>query len=133
MSHSDGKIFIIDDDNSVRRSLGRLLKAAGYQVESFASADEFLRRLPRDTVGCLVLDVQLPGMNGLELQEKLGGCQYPLPIVFITGHRDLQMHVRAMKAGASAFLAKPFGEETLLEAVEQALAESRKRKDSGNT
>lgn len=125
MTDRAGTVFVVDDDDSMRRSLGRLLRTAGYEFELFASADEFLRRLPHEGVGCLVLDVQLPGLNGLELQEKLVECRFKLPVVFITGHGDLPVRQRAMKAGASAFLTKPFHGDTFLEAVDQALAKSR--------
>jgi len=122
VSDTRATVFVVDDDASVRKSLGRLLRSFGYDVELFASADEFLQRLPSDGVGCLVLDVQLPGVNGLELQAKLADRDCTLPIVFITGHGDLTMGVRAMEAGASAFITKPFREDTLLQAVDQALA-----------
>lgn len=133
MNDTPATVFVVDDDKSVRKSLGRLLRSFGYDVELFASADEFLQRLPCEGVGCLVLDVQLPGLNGLELQEKLAGCHSMLPIVFITGHGDLSTGVRAMEAGASAFITKPFREETLLEAIDRALAECRNGHKGGGT
>jgi len=125
LNDTQATVFVVDDDKSVRKSLSRLLRSFGYDVELFASADEFLQRLPCEGVGCLVLDVQMPGLNGLELQEKLAGCPSMLPIVFITGNTDLSTGVRAMDAGASAFITKPFREETLLEAIKRALAECR--------
>ena len=118
-------VFVADDDASVRRSLARLLKSAGHAVESFASADEFLQAERREGVGCLVLDVQMPGLNGLELQTALVEKDYCLPIIFITGQGDIPMSVRAMKAGAVDFLSKPFSDDVLLKAVDQALARGR--------
>ena len=118
-------VFVADDDASVRRSLARLLKSAGHAVEVFASADEFLQAERREGVGCLVLDVQMPGLNGLELQTALAERGSCLPIIFITGHGDIPMSVRAMKAGAVDFLSKPFSDDVLLKAVDQALARGR--------
>jgi len=116
-------VFVVDDDDSVRKSLVRLLKSVGYPARPYASAQEFLddwRHDPRP--GCLVLDVQLPGLNGLALQEQLRGSAFPIPIIFITGHGDIPMSVRAMKAGAVDFLAKPFQDEDLIRAVQEAIA-----------
>lgn len=117
-------VFVVDDDVSVRESLKPLLKTAGWQVELFASAKEFLMR-PRSTVPCcLVLDVTLPGLSGLELQQQL--AERPeMPIIFITGYGDVPMSVRAMKAGAAEFLPKPFNDDVLLDAVRQAIERSR--------
>jgi FixJ family two-component response regulator len=120
-----GTVFVVDDDASVRRSLVRLLRAAGYAAEAFKSAAELLDRPPCDEVGCVVLDVRMPGMDGLALQEHLARSGCPLPIVFISGHGDIPMSVRAMKAGAVDFITKPFRDETLLGAVDGALAKSR--------
>ena len=125
---SSGTVFVVDDDASVRRSLVRLLKSAGHAVESFASAAEFLQRQPFDEVGCVVLDVRMPGMDGLALQEHLALRDCPLPIVFISGHGDIPMSVRAMKAGAVDFITKPFRDETLLGAVDQSLAKCREER-----
>jgi FixJ family two-component response regulator len=117
------RVFVVDDDPSVRKSLARLLRSAGYQAETFATAAEFLdSRRVHDTPGCLVLDVQMPGLNGLELQRELLDSPDSIPIIFITGHGDIPMSVLAMKAGAVDFLSKPFREEDLLEAVRQAIA-----------
>lgn len=124
---SDVTVFVVDDEPSVRRSLARLLRAAGYRVEIFASAAEFLRAAPVEAVGCLVLDVQMPDLNGLELQQALGAADRRLPIVFITGHGDIPMSVRAMKAGAMDFLSKPFDAKDLLAAIERALATAEAR------
>jgi FixJ family two-component response regulator len=115
-------VFVVDDDGSVRKSLVRLLKSMGYPARPYASAREFLEDWRNDPApGCLVLDVQLPGLNGLELQENLRDSGFPIPIIFITGHGDIPMSVRAMKAGAVDFLAKPFQDEDLLRAVREAI------------
>jgi FixJ family two-component response regulator len=116
-------VFVVDDDPSVRKGLVRLLKSAGYVVESFASAREFLDRIGRgESAGCVVLDVRMPGLSGLELQRELRAFTPPIPIIFLTGHGDIPMSVRAMKDGATDFLAKPVHDEDLLVAVQQALA-----------
>jgi FixJ family two-component response regulator len=115
-------VFVVDDDESVRKALGRLLRTAGLRVETFASAQEFLLHDRPDAPCCLVLDVQLPGLSGLELQRTLNAVNAHLPIVFITGHGDIPMSVRALKAGAVDFLPKPFTDQDLLTAVGQALA-----------
>lgn len=117
-------VFLVDDDASVRKALSRLLKSAGYQVQSFASAREFLEAHVAEVAdqGCLVLDVSMPGLNGFDLQKKLAATSAVLPVIFITGHGDIPMSVRAMKAGAVDFLPKPVNDKTLLAAVEQALA-----------
>jgi FixJ family two-component response regulator len=116
-------VFVVDDDLSVRKGLARLLKSAGYIVESFASAREFLDRIGRgESAGCVVLDVQMPGLSGLDLQRELKAFTPPISIIFITGHGDIPMSVRAMKDGATDFLAKPIHDQDLLKAVQQALA-----------
>jgi FixJ family two-component response regulator len=118
-------VFVVDDDVSVRESLGAMLRFAGLQVETFASAQEFLAR-PRALVpSCLVLDVGLPDLSGLDLQGMVAADRGDMPIIFITGYGDIPMSVRAMKAGAVEFLTKPFDEQVLLEAVRQALERSR--------
>ena len=117
-------VFVVDDDVSVRESLELLISSAGWQPETFASAQEFLSR-PRPTVPCcLVLDVTLPGLNGLELQQQLAG-RTEMPIIFITGYGDVPMTVRAMKAGAVEFLTKPFKDDVLLDAIRGAIERSR--------
>ncbi len=123
MNEPNHIVFVVDDDASVRKSLVRLLKSVGYPARPYASASEFLDDWRHDPApGCLVLDVQLPDLNGLELQEQLRGSTFPIPIVFITGHGDIPMSVRAMKAGAVDFLAKPFQDEDLVRAVQEAIA-----------
>ena len=115
-------VFVVDDDASVRKSLVRLLKAAGYEAEAFGSVGDFLARRPYDGPCCLVLDVRMPGLTGLDLQEALRAAGQRLSIVFITGYRDVPVSVKAMKGGAVDFLTKPVDERTLLGAIEQAVA-----------
>ena len=122
MRDSDAVVFVVDDDPSVRKALGRLLRAAGFRAEAFATADEFLRRPAPEAPACVILDVQLPGPSGLDLQRALAERDADLPVVFITGHGDIPMSVRAMKAGAADFLPKPVDEEQLLAAVREAVA-----------
>ena len=110
-------VFIVDDDNSVRRSLSRLLKAAGFSIKTFNSAQNFLDSYQEEEVACLVLDVRMPKMNGLELQKVLVESGAKIPIIFITAHEDSESRERAMNAGAIAFLRKPFEEQLLLEAI----------------
>ncbi len=118
-------VFVVDDDRSTRESLRNLLRSAGLNVQTFASAHEFLTSQRPEALSCLVLDVQLPGLSGLDLQQELAKGHAPIPIIFITGHGDIPMTVRAMKAGAIEFLTKPFRDEDLLKAVEQALHRDR--------
>jgi FixJ family two-component response regulator len=125
MSEQPAKVFVVDDDESVRSSLTRLLRSAGLNVETFASAHEFLISPRADVPGCLVLDVRMPGLNGLELQKRMAEIQIDIPIVFITGHGDVPTSVRAMKAGATEFLTKPFRDEDLLEAIHQGIERDR--------
>jgi len=115
-------VFVVDDDPSVRKALGRLLRSVGFQAETFESAQEFLRHPRPEAPACLVLDVRLPGLDGLGLQQSLAEANVALPIVFITGHGDVPTSVRAMKAGAVDFLPKPFEDQQLLTAVQQAIA-----------
>ena len=119
-------VFVVDDDPSVRKSLGRLLKTAGYLAETFASAGEFMRRDAYPGPSCLVLDVQLPDLNGLELQQTLAGTLHSLPVIFISGHGDIPTSVRAMKNGAVDFLPKPFAAKDLIRVVGDALERSRR-------
>jgi FixJ family two-component response regulator len=118
-------VFVVDDDASVREALGSLIESTGMRVQTFASAQDFLLHKRPETPACLVLDVRLPGLSGLELQRKLAPARMRLPIIFITGHGDIPMSVRAMKAGAMEFLPKPFGDEQLLEAIRQAIERDR--------
>jgi len=123
---SDGTpiVFVVDDDVSVRESLELLIRCEGWQPEVFASAQEFLSR-PRVLVpSCLILDVSLPGLNGLDLQKRIASDRIDMPIIFITGHGDIPMSVQAMKAGAIEFLTKPFGDDVLLSAVRNAIERS---------
>ena len=124
MTQKDEKIFVIDDDASVRRSLPLLLKASDYDVETFSSSEEFLNREKFDGTGCIILDINLEGKSGFDLQEELTKKQYGLPIVFITGKGGVHESVRALKKGAIDFLQKPFDDEELLDAVEEALTKS---------
>jgi FixJ family two-component response regulator len=114
-------VFVVDDDLSVREALSSLIRSVGLRVQTFASAKEFLAFERPDATACLVLDVRMPGLNGLELQRELSLGERPLPIIFITGHGDIPMTVRAMKAGAVDFLAKPFREQDLLDAIAHSL------------
>jgi FixJ family two-component response regulator len=118
-------VFIVDDNPSVRKSLARVVKAAGYQVEVFASARDFLARPPHDSPSCLLLDVRMPGLTGLELQEALAAAGDRLSIVFMTGYRDIPVSVKAMKRGAVDFLTKPIDKREILEAIERAVTKTR--------
>ena len=122
-------VFVVDDDPSVRSSLKFLLSTVGLQVESFDSADTFLQNNPPDTPGCLVLDVRLPGLSGLDFQRELAARNIRIPIVFLTGHGDIPMSVRAIKAGAVEFLTKPFRDQDLLDAIRIALNRDRDRRE----
>ena len=115
-------IYIVDDDVSVRKSLMRLTRSSGYDAEAFSSAEEFLSAELSSAPCCLVLDVRMPGLDGLELQERLAEKETPVPIVFISGHGDIPMSVKAMKKGAVDFLPKPFSDDDLLGSIERALA-----------
>jgi FixJ family two-component response regulator len=115
-------VFVIDDDSSLRKALGRLLKSAGLRVDTMASAEEFLQRPAPDGPACLILDVSMPGLSGIDLQAVLAKSHSRLPIIFVSGHGDIPMTVRAMKAGAVDFLPKPFDAEELLTAVQQGLS-----------
>ena len=125
MSITPSTVFVVDDDRSVREGLVDLINSVGMKVEAFSSAQEFLRYKRPDTPACLVLDVRLPGPSGLELQRQLGHSEHPIPIIFITGHGDIPMSVRAIKDGAMEFLTKPFRDQDLLDAIQQALDSDR--------
>lgn len=128
MSENKGTVFVIDDDASMRRSLESLLRSVGHDVRLFSSAPEFMRAARPDAPGCLVLDVRLPGMSGLAFQQELAQASIQLPIIFVTGHGDVPMSVRAMKAGAVEFLTKPFDDQVLLDAIHAALERDRARR-----
>lgn len=128
MDDHDSVVFVVDDDLSFRRSCERLLSMAGYRVESFSSGPEFLDRGPPDIPACLVTDLRMPGMNGLDLQSVLANAGWEIPLIFVTGHGDVRTSVRAMKAGAIEFLTKPFHKQELLTAVANALQLDRARR-----
>jgi FixJ family two-component response regulator len=115
------RILVVDDDGPVRKALGRLFRGAGYEVELFTSAEEYLTREPAAPPACLVLDMRMPGMGGLELQRVIGGTAKALPIVFVTGHLDEEARAQALAGGAIAVLQKPLDEEMLLGAIKSAL------------
>ena len=126
MKAMDGRtVFVVDDDISVREALESLIATAGFQPQTFATAQEFLARPRTAAPSCLILDVSLPDLNGLELQRRLADQRMEMPIIFITGRGDIPMSVQAMKAGAVEFLTKPFGDQVLLDAVANALERSR--------
>jgi FixJ family two-component response regulator len=118
---TDPIVFVVDDDACVREALSGLLRSVGLRAQTFASAQEFLQLQRPDAAACLVLDVRLPGLSGLDLQRELTSVGERIPIIFITGHGDIPMSVRAMKAGAAEFLPKPFREQDLLDAIAHAL------------
>jgi FixJ family two-component response regulator len=122
-------VFVVDDDASVREALERLVRSAGLRVEAFASAEEFLTRPRPDAPSCLLLDVQLPNLDGLDLQRRMVDAKAEIPIVFITGHGDIPTTVRAMKAGAVEFLTKPLVEGDVLESIRHAIARDRAARD----
>jgi len=123
-------VFVIDDDEDMRNALGNLFRSVGHEVKLFGSAAEFLQDTSSDAPGCLVLDVRLPGMSGLDFQNKLVSTNAHIPIVFMTGHGDIPMSVRAMKAGAVDFLTKPFRDQDMLDAVTRAIEADRSRRSS---
>jgi FixJ family two-component response regulator len=125
MTATKATIFIVDDDPSIRLALENLISSIGQQVETYAAAQDFLRECPRNPAGCLVLDVQMPGLSGLDLQNELNHAGIHLPIIFLTGHGDIPTSVRAMKAGAVEFLTKPVSDSELLAAINQALERDR--------
>jgi len=125
MPEPEAVVFVVDDDASMREALDSLLRSAGFRAETFASAQEFLTRPRTDAPSCLVLDVRLPGLSGLDLQERMAELELEIPIVFVTGHGDVPTSVRAMKAGAVEFLTKPFEDQDLLDAIRQAIDRDR--------
>ena len=125
MKDADAVVFVVDDDLSIREALKSLISLVGLRVETFGTAQEFLQSKRPDLPGCVVLDVELPGLSGLDLQRELAAHGIKLPIIFITGYGDIPMSVRAMKAGALEFLTKPFRDQDLLNAIQQALERDR--------
>jgi len=125
MTEAGGVVFVIDDDPSMRESLKNLIRSVGLRAEAFGSADEFLGSKRLHGPGCLVLDVRMPGMSGLDLQKRMVEAGTDIPIIFLTGHADIPMSVQAMKAGAAEFLTKPVREQDLLDAIQQALERDR--------
>ncbi len=121
MTISDAVVYIVDDDELIRDSLRTLVKSVGLQAETFSSAHQFLETILSDRLGCLVLDIRMPGLGGLDLQSELQKMHVSLPIIFITGHGTVPMSVRAMKAGAIDFLSKPFEDQELLDTIQQAI------------
>ena len=115
-------VFVVDDDSNIRASIQGLLKSAGLRAECFETAEQFLQRKPSQGPSCLILDVSLPGMSGLDFQQKLRDVGLQIPIIFVTGYGDIPMTVKAMRSGAVEFLTKPFEDQALLDAVQQALA-----------
>ena len=133
---TEAVVFVIDDDASVRKAMRRLLQSTGHQVEVYSSAEEFLQRPHYDGPGCLILDVQMPGLTGIELQASLAKAGYFFPIIFVSGHSDIPISVKAMKAGAVDFLTKPFKDAALLEAVRVSLrkdGEARALREEGRS
>jgi FixJ family two-component response regulator len=125
MTNVGPTVFVVDDDEAIREALKSLISSVGLQAATFASAREFLQSRGPDAPGCMVLDVRLPGLSGLDLQRELSDANIHTPIIFITGHGDIPMTVQAMKAGAVEFLTKPFRDQDLLDAIQQALERDR--------
>ena len=121
MTHNQSIVMIVDDDNSIRRAVRRLMKSFGFAVETFASAEEFLGSDRLEKTSCLILDVHMPGINGLELQERLVASNSEIPIIFITAFTDERARLQALKAGAVGYLAKPFADDELLNCIHTAL------------
>ena len=130
MTDYNPTVFLVDDDEAVRDSLGLLMKSVALASQSFSSADEFLAEFDPDCPGCLVLDIRMPGMSGMELQQKLINMRAILPIIFITGHGDIPMAVEAMQRGAVDFIPKPFRDHELLDRINEALQDDEKNRDS---
>ncbi len=129
MNETPPIVFVVDDESAVGVSIKRLLHSVGLEARHFTSASEFLRAKRPDAPGCIVLDVRLPDLSGLDLQQELAKANVDLPVIFVTGHADIPMTVRAMKAGAVEFLTKPFREQELLEAVQRAISRHRQTRD----
>lgn len=129
MSNDRPIVFVVDDDPSVREALSSLIRSVGLRVEAFPSAADFLQHDRPEAPACLVLDVRMPGLSGMDLQRQLAEAADRIPIIFVTGHGDIPMTVRAMKNGAIDFLTKPFSDESLLDAIQQALAKDRQSRE----
>jgi FixJ family two-component response regulator len=129
MPRAEPKVFIVDDDDAIRDSLTILMQSIGLSAESFATAPEFLESFDPEHPGCLVLDIRMPGMSGMELQERLVSMHSMLPVIFLTGHGDVPMAVHAMQAGAIDFLQKPFSEQVLLDRIQHAIDQDRKNRE----
>lgn len=132
MTSPHATIFVVDDDTSVRNALKRLITSLGFTVETFDSAAAFLERHSYDGPACLILDIRMPGTSGIKLQKKLGEIGNQIPIIFITGHGNIQMSVKAMKAGAVDFLEKPFEDQALVDAIHTAITKSRRQRENLN-
>ena len=134
MTEDQPTVFVIDDDASVRDAIQGVVRSVGLRAETFASTQDFMRKWPPEGPSCLVLDVRLPGLSGLDFQRQLSGANIQIPIIFLTGYGDIPMSVRAMKAGAVEFLTKPFRDQDLLDAIQQALDRDRtmRRQRSAN-
>lgn len=128
MPETDSTVYVVDDDSAVRKALDSLIRSIGLKARTFASADEFLRADLRGAPSCVILDVRMPGLSGLDLQNELLRLENPIPVIFITGHGDIPMAVHVMKAGAVEFLSKPFRDQDLVDAIQQALARDRIRR-----
>src|ERR1700738_4519350 len=128
MSETFPPVYVVDDDVSMRESVGSLIRSAGLRVETFASAQEFLARPRAEVPSCLVLDVKLPGLSGLDLQQELAKADVHIPIIFLSGSSDVPISVRAMKAGALEFRTKPFDDEVLLDAIRRGIARHQRRR-----
>jgi len=129
MNETGPVVFVVDDDPIVCTSIKRLIRTLGLEVQTFSSAQDFLHAKRPNAPGCLVLDVRLPDLSGLDLQQELAKADAELPVIFVTGHADIRMSVRAMKAGAVEFLTKPFREQDLLEAIQHGIAQDRKTRE----
>lgn len=129
VTNAEPQVFVVDDDESVREAVESLLRSVGLAVRTFPSAQEFLRYERSDAPACLVLDVRMPGLSGLDLQDELAKSGTPIPVIFLTGHGDIPMSVRAMKAGAEEFLTKPFRDQDLLDAIRQAIDGDREARE----
>jgi FixJ family two-component response regulator len=128
-SPPEALVYVVDDDASVREALDSLIRSVGFRVEAFASVQDFLSRAPTSAPTCLVLDVRMPGLSGLDCQRQLADAGQHLPIIFMTAHADVRMSVEAMKAGAIEFLIKPFGDQDLIDAVRRGIAMDQQRGD----